>query len=348
MEALKVMDAWRVSLKAAQPNDTPKAALEAGSCLAVWRAVCDLVGQAMDPQWSALAEGEPATDGPTGSTGRTGSDTRMRGIRRRNHFRKVAEDVLHEGEHLRAGADFQRKKMRVNEVFFTHGEVSAQFRNGGTLTQLLGDLRRGRVLPTMDDRLRLDVFKLNGKVRSVNNRRLWVLKEFQAELEKTSDPVEVAVNLHPLCKGTAKFIMEFCEDLMSAESMEVRSHPDVLAARQTLQYIQDAPEEYGIMDNWVFEKVAKEQRRVWLDDLTFVGQPPQATRKRRREEQEADPGLPAPTSTEMDHNLAKCIQQRQWHVEVVELNNKSYIRERGVGQALFALKEEQGDRKSVV
>lgn len=26
----------------------------------------------------------------------------------------------------------------------------------------------------------------------------------------------------------------------------------------------------------------------------------------------------------------------------VELNNKSYIRERGVGQALFALKEEQG------
>ena len=32
------------------------------------------------------------------------------------------------------------------------------------MTQLLGDLRRGRVLPTMDDRLRLDVFKLNGKV----------------------------------------------------------------------------------------------------------------------------------------------------------------------------------------
>lgn len=52
----------------------------------------------MDPQWSALAEGEPATDGPTGSTGRTGSDTRMRGIRRRNHFKKVAEDVLHEGD----------------------------------------------------------------------------------------------------------------------------------------------------------------------------------------------------------------------------------------------------------
>ena len=64
----------------------------------MWRAVCDLVGKAMDPQWSALAEGEPATDGPTGSTGRTGSDTRMRGIRRRNHFKRVAEDVLHEGD----------------------------------------------------------------------------------------------------------------------------------------------------------------------------------------------------------------------------------------------------------
>ena len=72
---------------------------QAGSCLAVWRAVCDLVGKAMDPQWSALAEGEPATDGPvTGSTGSTGSDTRMRGIRRRNHFKKVAEDMLHEGD----------------------------------------------------------------------------------------------------------------------------------------------------------------------------------------------------------------------------------------------------------
>ena len=46
------------------------------------------------------------------------------------------------------------------EVFFTHGQVSPQFRNGGSLTQLLGDLRRGRLLPQTDPRLRLDVVKL--------------------------------------------------------------------------------------------------------------------------------------------------------------------------------------------
>lgn len=79
------------------------------------------------------------------------------------------------------------------------------------------------------------------QVRSVNNRRLWVLKEFQAELKKTSDPVEVAVILHPLCKGTAKFIMEFCEDLMTAESMEVRSHPDV-----TVQLIKQFLHDFNV------------------------------------------------------------------------------------------------------
>ena len=205
----------------------------------------------MDPQWSALAEGEPATDGPTGSTGRTGSDTRMRGIRRRNHFRKVAEDVLHEGdsklqnsysiyllciiyifrfnvfqckspvkmrlvdgplsctwrsnlakastwvdiesstylcwddfththtgtqvlylpcnflqatichvgwrqclecltakEHLRAGADFQRKKMRVNEVFFTHGDLVW--------------VRKAHLRPRWDSHLKVTIF--NGRL----------------------------------------------------------------------------------------------------------------------------------------------------------------------------------------
>ena len=33
------------------------------------------------------------------------------------------------------------------------GEVSAQFRNGDTLTQLVSDLRRSRVLPSKDENM---------------------------------------------------------------------------------------------------------------------------------------------------------------------------------------------------
>ena len=77
----------------------------------------------------------------------------------------------------------------------SHGEDRAAFRNsGGTLTLDKGPQQLAICnevewyVPCMDDRLRLDAFELNGKVRSVSNRRLWGLQEWQAELKKTSVP----------------------------------------------------------------------------------------------------------------------------------------------------------------
>ena len=156
------------------------------------------------------------------------------------------------------------------------------------MTQLVSDFRRGRVSPVQDDRLRLQVFELSGRVRSVNNRRLWVLKKYQELLRlNTSDIIQVAVNLHSICKGTAKFIDGLCEcetvawllknfgqylqficlhvSTMSAPhlghprpkvSEEVRAHPDTKAAQRTLRQILAAKK--GCR-SWVFEDKAMQR-----------------------------------------------------------------------------------------
>eukprot|EP00913_Durusdinium_trenchii_P031784 g29768.t1 len=56
-EALRIMDDWRQKMQS--DSTSQNALLEASSCLAVWRAVSELLTKAMHPQWDALAPEQP-------------------------------------------------------------------------------------------------------------------------------------------------------------------------------------------------------------------------------------------------------------------------------------------------
>ena len=61
------------------------------------------------------------------------------------------------------------------------------------------------------------------------------------------------MNVHPLCKGTARFIRDLCDS--KAAPNDVEQHPDVLAARETLADIMEAPleEAWGLFGLDVLE-----------------------------------------------------------------------------------------------
>ncbi|CAJ1358846.1 unnamed protein product [Effrenium voratum] len=291
-----------------------------------------LLAEALSEQWSALA---PADEMETDeATARVSGQSSKRGPEH-----KILEQVTHEGADLRESMPFKEKTMPVDEVFFTHGQVSPQFRNGGSLTQLLGDLRRGRLLPQTDPRLRLDVVKL-AKVRSVNNRRLWVLKEFQQELRRhrpKSDTVKVAVRLHPLCKGTAKFLSELCNAAACSEKEQPDIHPED-NTRRTLLNISSAALEDGVVCRWVLESRAEERSKVPVNDLTYLGAPNSVGVKRRRCGGVA--GSAVPPLTRQQREACERVEQGE-RVDAVQFDGKLFVVDRDLGQALHA-RQQQG------
>ena len=249
----------------------------------------------MDPQWSALAD-VPGN----GIDLPSGAGTPERQIAQEPHDmetstelpkhkrafcaeRVYAEQVMHEHTDLRARPPPCIQQRPVKAVSFTHARVSQQFKNGLSLAKLLGDLRRGRVNPAVDSRLQLDVCQLRGKIRSLNNRRLWVLKEFQREQDEKGSKICVSVNVHPLCRGTAKFIQDLCQERTSSTSQSA-VHPEAREARATLRDI--SIEREGVRD-WALLEFAEIQSQVPVSDLTCIGAAPQPEAKRRRISQAA-------------------------------------------------------------
>ena len=249
----------------------------------------DLVGSAMDPQWSALADVPgngidlPSGAGPERQIAQKPRDVEISSElpRHKRAFcaeRVYAEQVMHEHIDLRARPPPCIEQRPVKTVSFTHARVSPEFKNGLSLTKLLGDLRRGRVNPAVDSRLQLDVCQLRGKMRSLNNRRLWVLKEFQREQDEKGCEVCVSVNVHPLCRGTAKFIQDLSKERLPSKSQSA-VHPEASEARATLHDI--IMEREGARD-WALQEFADIQSQVPVSDLTCVGAAPQPEAKRRR------------------------------------------------------------------
>ena len=89
--------------------------------------------------------------------------------------------------------------------------------------------------------MQLEACLLKDKYRSLNNRRLRVLKLFHTE-QKRMDPtcdLQVRVQLRRLCKSTAQFIQDLCKsDDRSKQSSPL--HPDAKQAKQTLLDIENA------------------------------------------------------------------------------------------------------------
>jgi len=69
--------------------------------------------------------------------------------------------------------------VKVDDVRFTHNDVRECFGDGRKLGELIDDLMSGVVSPLRDDFMVLECVWANKKWRSLNNRRLFCLKEFQ-------------------------------------------------------------------------------------------------------------------------------------------------------------------------
>merc|ERR1712008_134112 len=110
----------------------------------------------------------------------------------------------------------------VNDVYFTHSEISRRFGSGRheglPIETLVDDLARGAV---NSEDLELVAGRLNGRLHSINNRRLWALRKFQ-ESRPNGEVLKVRVQVpKKLCGFTAKFIGA-CSTVNNGDSVQLR------------------------------------------------------------------------------------------------------------------------------
>merc|ERR1719223_2683948 len=96
----------------------------------------------------------------------------------------------------------------IEEVFFSHYKISNVFGSGAhrgqPIESLVNSLQSGSVQSTD---LLLKAVLFQGRVHSVNNRRLWALKEFQQRFPEQN--VKVSVRIYKPDATTAKFILSY-------------------------------------------------------------------------------------------------------------------------------------------
>ncbi|CAE8697653.1 unnamed protein product [Polarella glacialis] len=118
----------------------------------------------------------------------------------------------------------------VRAVHFTHAAISATFRHGAAagsdLESLVEDLRLGRVNPLVDKDLVLEAVRYNGKVHSLNNRRLWALQQHQL-LALTGD-VEVQIRVKVLPWSNEGTVGRFLK------AYDTKTHGDAVRCRTKL------------------------------------------------------------------------------------------------------------------
>ena len=184
--------------------------------------------------------------------------------------------------------------------------------------------------------MQLEACLLKDKYRSLNNRRLRVLKLFHTE-QKRMDPtcdLQVRVQLRRLCKSTAQFIQDLCKsDDRSKQSSPL--HPDAKQAKQTLLDIENASvqnRKNALVTKWALSSLGKAQE-VLVSALTYIGAP---TRQRN--------GLINTVSRDkrrrMDDDMTNMINIRRERVingeeaEVVEFEEKLFMLDQEVCKAL--------------
>ena len=237
-------------------------------------------------------------------------------------------------------------KMLIEDIYYTHAEVSDHFGDGSSLEKLRGDLLRGNILAATTDSLQLNVCKWRGRWRSLNNRRLRVLKDFEAS-QRQGQPSfrgEVQVRKRPLCKGTAAFIHSLCqEERLTGGGQQSTVHPDAEQARKTLSHIVNASlgnKDDGFYRGWAQCEFA-ESRMMPINQLTFAGA---SHRQRQTTAQAARPV--AKRSTEMDFGQTQLERARQGLlvIDTVKFSGKTYFADQNLGKRLHAFQRQTGER----
>jgi len=98
--------------------------------------------------------------------------------------------VRKEGEEQKLGTHLQGerreenpnkflKTVPVSSVLFTHDCIAGQFGDGKTFPPLIEGLQKGEINSLCHDFLVLNAVEVDGKLYSLDNRRLYCLKEYQ-------------------------------------------------------------------------------------------------------------------------------------------------------------------------
>eukprot|EP00931_Biecheleriopsis_adriatica_P101103 TRINITY_DN76314_c0_g1_i1.p1 TRINITY_DN76314_c0_g1~~TRINITY_DN76314_c0_g1_i1.p1 ORF type:complete len:2066 (+),score=347.49 TRINITY_DN76314_c0_g1_i1:31-6198(+) len=106
------------------------------------------------------------------------------------------------------------REEEVSNIFYTHHRISKTFSHGPeqgqSIERLVAKLDAGLIDPCKDERLRLQVVRLNGRVYSLNNRRLWALRTHQEhQVAAGRGKVKVVVVEFDLDPVTAKLAMAY-------------------------------------------------------------------------------------------------------------------------------------------
>ncbi|CAK0793861.1 unnamed protein product [Prorocentrum cordatum] len=191
---------------------------------------------------------------------------------------EVAVQVRDETKAERDDVPYERGRVAIDELRFTHAVISGKFRDGRAPEDLLGELKRGRVALD-DDRLTLDVVRFRGSYWSLNNRRLWVLKRFQQEYLfarlKQERSATVPVRIFRPCRLTASFILAVSA-LRSADGpqasrvrsllRELARDPEARAPRQPPAGwgLPSAEERQAAPSSGQRGEAGEESERVWV------------------------------------------------------------------------------------
>ena len=89
-----------------------------------------------------------------------------------------------------------RIERKVDEIEYTQAWISSQFKDGKQFEDLMNDLDNGNVDPCVHPSMCLDVVEHEGIYYSIDNRRLYCLKEHQKKWKPWGWQVWVAVRLH--------------------------------------------------------------------------------------------------------------------------------------------------------
>lgn len=71
------------------------------------------------------------------------------------------------------------KIVPVADVLFTHDSICAQFQDGKTFPALIQGLQSGEIVSLREGFLTLEAIEFDNKIFTMDNRRLYCLKEFQ-------------------------------------------------------------------------------------------------------------------------------------------------------------------------
>eukprot|EP00928_Gymnodinium_smaydae_P091907 TRINITY_DN7566_c0_g1_i1.p1 TRINITY_DN7566_c0_g1~~TRINITY_DN7566_c0_g1_i1.p1 ORF type:complete len:478 (-),score=61.02 TRINITY_DN7566_c0_g1_i1:101-1534(-) len=195
-------------------------------------------------------------------------------VRRESELTNMMRDVLCHGSGWTP--PFSEEIVEARSVGFTHDTIRPVFGDGRSVQHMVEDLGAGRLDPRTHSNLVLDVVRFKNGLRSLNNRRLWALREHQRRLTRSESrkghrrqakPVMIRVRVFDLCPLTAKFFLSntSCTCGESVEIQSRRRNPAALVA--DCQANAAAAEEMASCDEWEVYLDTETNKTWWWNTI---------------------------------------------------------------------------------